>query len=100
MFWGGGSRFTLCISDPCNYLVLIKGMKRYTVCTTHASMKIIRKYIRLALRKRWQVKQSCSTSLMDKSGEKALKIQEHKHKHKHKNTCTQVHGRTSTTSPK
>ena len=38
------------------------------------------------------MKQSRNTSL-DKSGEKALKIQEHKHKHKHKhkNTCTQVH---------
>ena len=28
-----------CISDPSNYLVLRKGMKIYTVCTTHASMK-------------------------------------------------------------
>ena len=59
---------------------------------------IIRKYIGLDIRKRWRVRQSCKASLVDKSGEKVLKIQEHKHKHK--NTCSQVHGRTSTTSPK
>ena len=41
MFLGGESIYFMyqCISDPSNYLVLRKGMKIYTVCTTHASMK-------------------------------------------------------------
>ena len=63
---------------------------KVTQCVLHTPpWKRIRKYIRSDIRKRRRVRQRCRASLMDKSGEKALKMQEHI---KHKNTCTQAHG--------